>query len=92
MSATDKAIDHLNDLRNEVRHLGGMLGRTIAELEGEQVLATVELLRTLASENKDELIKVAVAGWKKTLGGKNCLTLSVSQPYQKAKDDGDVPF
>ena len=30
-----------------------------------------ELLRTLASENKDELIKVAVAGWKKTLGGKN---------------------
>lgn len=51
-----------------------------------------ELLRTLASENKDELIKVAVAGWKKTLGGKNCLTLSVSQPYQKAKDDGDVPF
>ena len=51
-----------------------------------------ELLRTLASENKDELIRVAVAGWKKTLGGKNCLTLSVSQPYQKAKDDGDVPF
>lgn len=51
-----------------------------------------ELLRTLASENKDEVIKVAVAGWKKTLGGKNCLTLSVSQPYQKAKDDGDVPF
>ena len=51
-----------------------------------------ELLRTLASENKDEVIKIAVAGWKKTLGGKNCLTLSVSQPYQKAKDDGDVPF
>lgn len=52
MSATDKAIDHLNDLRNEVRHLGGMLGRTIAELEGEQVLATVELLRTLAKESR----------------------------------------
>ena len=52
MSATDKALDHLNDLRTEVRHLGAMLGRTIAELEGEQALATVELLRTLAKDSR----------------------------------------
>jgi phosphoenolpyruvate carboxylase len=52
MSATDKALDHLGDLRTEVRHLGAMLGRTIAELEGEQALATVELLRTLAKDSR----------------------------------------
>ena len=52
MSATTKALDQLNNLRAEVRSLGHTLGRTIATLEGEKTLATVEALRTLAKRSR----------------------------------------
>jgi len=42
-----------------------------------------ELLRTLATKNKDQLIKVSVAGWNKVIAGKDCITLSASEPYDK---------
>lgn len=54
-----------------------------------------ELLKKLATDNKDPLIKIAVAGWKKTLAGKEAVTLSVSEPYVKPVvrgDDDDIPF
>ena len=50
--ATNKALDQLNNLRAEVRSLGATLGRTIAVLEGEKTLATVESLRTLAKSSR----------------------------------------
>jgi len=52
MAATNHALDQLKDLRAEVRSLGATLGRTIAELEGEKTLATVETLRTLAKSSR----------------------------------------
>ncbi|MBL9215486.1 MAG: phosphoenolpyruvate carboxylase [Opitutaceae bacterium] len=52
MAATSKALDQLSQLRAEVRVLGATLGRTIAELEGERTLATVERLRTLAKDSR----------------------------------------
>src|SRR3954470_18581507 len=52
MAALNKALDQLNNLRAEVRSLGNTLGRTIASLEGEKTLETVELLRTLAKSSR----------------------------------------
>jgi phosphoenolpyruvate carboxylase len=50
--ATTKALDQLSDLRAEIRSLGATLGRTIALLEGEKTLETVETLRTLAKSSR----------------------------------------
>ena len=50
--ATNKALDQLSDLRAEIRSLGATLGRTIAALEGEKTLETVESLRTLAKSSR----------------------------------------
>src|SRR3954471_20777213 len=52
MAAPNKALDQLNNLRAEVRSLGATLGRTIAALEGEKTLETVETLRTLAKSSR----------------------------------------
>ena len=52
MAAPNKALDQLNSLRAEVRSLGATLGRTIAALEGEKTLKTVETLRTLAKSSR----------------------------------------
>src|SRR3954470_16520944 len=52
MAALNKALDQLNNLRAEVRSLGSTLGRTIAALEGEKTLETVESLRTVAKSSR----------------------------------------
>src|SRR5450432_2095337 len=52
MPATSKSSDPLKNLQAEVRSLGATLGRTIAALEGEKTLATVERLRTLAKSSR----------------------------------------
>jgi phosphoenolpyruvate carboxylase len=52
MSVTRKPLDQLKTLQAEVRSLGATLGRTIAALEGEKTLATVERLRTLAKSSR----------------------------------------
>ena len=52
MAAPNKALDKLAALRAEVRSLGHTLGRTIATLEGEKTLETVETLRTLAKSSR----------------------------------------
>jgi phosphoenolpyruvate carboxylase len=49
---TNKALDQLSDLRAEIRSLGATLGRTIAALEGDKTLETVESLRTLAKSSR----------------------------------------
>lgn len=58
------------------------------------------LLRKLAAANTDQLIKITVAAWGKTIGGKNCYSIQASEPYVKPApapqradyDDSDVPF
>ena len=52
MADTNLARDPLKNLRAEIRSLGHTLGRTIAELEGERTLVTVEQLRTLAKDSR----------------------------------------
>ena len=52
MPVTSKSSDQLKNLQAEVRSLGATLGRTIAALEGESTLATVERLRTLAKSSR----------------------------------------
>jgi phosphoenolpyruvate carboxylase len=52
MPVTSKSSDQLKNLQAEVRSLGATLGRTIAALEGEKTLATVERLRTLAKSSR----------------------------------------
>jgi hypothetical protein len=61
-----------------------------------------DLLRSLASKDKDPLIKISVSAWSKVIAGKQCYSLSASEPYvrQETKaepvradyDDSDVPF
>ena len=57
-----------------------------------------KFLEGLLKKN-DELVKVQVAGWQKVVAGKDCLSLQVSEPYerqesrpQRLDDESDVPF
>ena len=52
MPAIPKSLDQLKNLQAEIRSLGATLGSTIAALEGEQTLATVERLRTFAKKSR----------------------------------------
>jgi phosphoenolpyruvate carboxylase len=52
MPAASKSLNQLKNLQAEVRSLGATLGRTIAALEGNKTLATVERLRTLAKSSR----------------------------------------
>ncbi|WP_438483544.1 phosphoenolpyruvate carboxylase [Oleiharenicola lentus] len=52
MAASNNASDSLKALSAEVRSLGAILGRTIASLEGEKTLETVETLRKLAKSSR----------------------------------------
>ena len=65
---------------------------------GDVVIAA-SLLRTLLAKGEDP-VKLTVAAWEKSIGGKDCLSLAVSEPYVKPVDnvtravdpDEDVPF
>ncbi len=52
MAPAPNALDQHAKLRAEIRSLAATLGRTIAELEGEQTLGTVEALRVLAKKSR----------------------------------------
>lgn len=52
MAATSHALNQHARLRTEVRRLADTLGRTIAALEGEATLATVETLRQQAKASR----------------------------------------
>lgn len=59
-----------------------------------------KLLQSLLRNSDDELIKVQVSGWAKIIAGKECVSLSFSEPYEKPQSkpaskpvaDEDVPF
>jgi hypothetical protein len=38
-----------------------------------------------------DLVKIAVAGWKKEINGKKTLSISASEPYVKPVDN-DLPY
>lgn len=62
------------------------------------LFVSVALLKELSPKAEDGLIKLAISGWKKELGGKKVLSLSTSAPYVKqeptanADYDEDDPF
>jgi hypothetical protein len=62
------------------------------------LFVSVALLKELSPKAEDGLIKLAVSGWKKELGGKRALSLSASAPYVKPAStasidyDEDTPF
>lgn len=47
-------------------------------------------LQDMIDKTAGELVKLQIAGWNKVIGGKDCLSLSVSAPY--VKPDEPVPF
>lgn len=63
------------------------------------VVISAALLRTLLAKGEDP-VKLTIAAWEKTINGKDCLSLAVSEPYVKPVDnvtraadpDQDVPF
>ena len=48
------------------------------------------LLKDLIGKS-DGLVKIAVAGWNKDLGGKKAISLSASAPYIKPSED-EIPY
>jgi hypothetical protein len=50
-----------------------------------------DLLNALMIKNPDGLVKIAVAGWKKNINGKDVLSLAASEPYVKPADD-EIPY
>jgi hypothetical protein len=68
------------------------------DVRGDVFLDRTFLKNALASTDED-LIKIQVAGWRKEIAGKKCLSLSLSEPYVKKEssqnkglDSDDVPF
>jgi hypothetical protein len=63
---------------------------------------SASLLRTLLAKGEDP-VKLTIAAWEKSINGKDCLSLAVSEPYVKPVEgvaraaaavdpDEDVPF
>jgi hypothetical protein len=55
----------------------------------------VDLLRKLIRETGDSgMIRISVAGWKKNIANKDCISMAASEPYVKKEVvvDEDVPF
>ena len=50
-----------------------------------------DLLQDLVGKANNGLVKIAVAGWNKELGGKSAISLSASAPYVKPADT-DLPY
>jgi hypothetical protein len=60
------------------------------------------LLQGLIRKTDDDLIKISVSGWNKTIVGKQCINIAASEPYVKREEkeepakkfdeDEDVPF
>lgn len=59
-----------------------------------------KLLQSMLRNSDDDLIKIQVSGWAKTIAGKDCISLSFSEPYEKSQSkpvvksasDEDLPF
>jgi len=49
-------------------------------------------LQDMIDKTAGDLVKLQIAGWNKALGGKQCLSISVSPPYVKPGGNEPVPF
>lgn len=57
------------------------------------VYVSKELIRKIASNSQGDMLKISVSGWRKTLGGKDAISLQLAEPYIKpTKQDEDIPF
>ena len=67
---------------------------TYPDLKGD-ILIDKSLLQELISKGEDP-VKISIAGWKKEINGKDCISMKASEPYVKPKSpevpDEDVPF
>jgi hypothetical protein len=48
-------------------------------------------LKDMMAKADGDLVKIAVAGWKKEINGKKTLSISASEPYVKPVDN-DLPY
>ena len=59
------------------------------------VMIEKSLLQALISKGEDP-VKISIAGWKKEINGKECISMKASEPYVKPQaptvPDEDVPF
>ena len=64
------------------------------DLKGD-ILIEKSLLQALISKGEDP-VKISIAGWKKEINGKDCVSMKASEPYVKPQapivPDEDVPF
>jgi hypothetical protein len=49
-------------------------------------------LQDMIDKTAGDLVKLQIAGWDKLIGGKKCLSISVSAPYVKPGGNEPVPF
>jgi hypothetical protein len=67
---------------------------TYPDLKGD-ILIEKSLLQALISKGEDP-VKISIAGWKKEINGKECISMKASEPYVKPQSpvapDEDVPF
>ena len=50
------------------------------------------LLENLILKSKGDLVKIAIAGWTKEIKGKNVLSITASEPYEKPSVSDDLPY
>jgi hypothetical protein len=50
-----------------------------------------DLLNALMIKNPTGLIKISISGWKKSLAGKDAISLSASEPWVKPAED-EIPY
>lgn len=51
------------------------------------------LLKLMKSDG--DLVKISISGWRKSIAGKDCLSLAASEPYVRQEpkvSDEDIPF
>jgi hypothetical protein len=49
-------------------------------------------LQDMIDKTDGNLVRLQIAGWNKQIGGKSCVSLSVSAPYVKPGGNEPVPF
>lgn len=50
-----------------------------------------DLVNALMIKQPGDLVKISISGWKKTIAGKDAISLSTSEPWVKPAED-EVPY
>lgn len=54
------------------------------------VALDVAFIEKLIENSTGPTVKIAISAWNKQLGGKDCLSLSVSEPYVKTQESAST--